>query len=80
VFCVGDNVAVAAVVEVGMGVDVTVNVDEGVEKSNVGAAFVDVEKSIVLVGVGVFVGVDVFVDVTAGVRVGMFGTQRSCPA
>lgn len=63
-----------------MGVDVTTNVDEGVEKSNVGAAFVDVEKSIVLVGVGVFVGADVFVDVTAGVRVGMFGTQRSCPA
>jgi hypothetical protein len=80
VFCVGDNVTVAAVVEVGMGVDVTINVAEGVEKSNVGAAFVDVEKSIVLVGVGVLVGADVFVGATAGVRVGMFGTQRSCPA
>lgn len=79
-FCVRDNVAVAAVVEVGMGVDVTTNVDEGVEESNVGAAFVDVEKSIVLVGAVVFVGAGMFVDVTAGVRVGMFGTQRSCPA
>ena len=66
---------VDAVVEVGMGVEVTMKVEVGVEKSKVGAAvFVGVEKSVVLVAAGLLV------DVTAGVRVGMFGTQRSCPA
>jgi len=70
----GESVGVAAVVEVGWGVEVTMNVDVGVEKScvavNVGMG---VEKSVVLVGMGVLVGV------TAGVRVGTFGTHRSCP-
>jgi hypothetical protein len=80
--CVGNDVSVgvAAVVDVGWGVEVTMNVDVGVEKSCV-AVYVGVivEKSIVWVGVGVFVGMGLLVDVTAGVRVGMFGTQRSCP-
>ena len=51
-----------------MNVDVGVSVRVGVEKSRVG-----VEKSVVLVGMGMFV------EVTAGVSVGMFGTQSNCP-
>ena len=76
--CVGNGVSVGAVVEVGMGVEVTMKVDVGVEKSGVRVAvFVGVEKSVVLVAAGLLVVVG---DGTAGVRVGMFGTQSSCPA
>ena len=71
----GVSVGVTAIVDVGWDVEVTTKVCVGVEKSNVGrGVFVDVEKSVVLVGIGVLVAV------TAGVRVGTFGTQRSCPA
>ena len=64
------SVCVGAVVEVGTGEDVTINVAVGVEKSGVMVSvFVGVEKLIVLVLVGVMV--------MAGVLVGTFGTQSS---
>ena len=55
-------------VEVGWGVDV----DRGVKVTM--TVDVIVEKSGVLLGMGVLVGG------TAGVRVGTFGTHRTCPA
>lgn len=78
--CVGNGVSVGvdAVVEVGIGVEVTIKVEVGVEKSGVlVAVFVGVEKSVVLVAAGLLVEVG---DGTAGVSVGILGTQSSCPA
>jgi hypothetical protein len=66
----GVSVCVGAVVEVGTGEDVTINVAVGVEKSGVMVSvFVGVDELTVLVLVGVMV--------MAGVLVGTFGTQSS---
>jgi len=78
--CDGNGVSVGVTigVDVRKGVVVTMKVDVGVEKSGVRVAvFVGVEKSVVLVAAGLLVEVE---DGTAGVSVGMFGTQSNCPA